>query len=132
MEDVDIKKLSLTARRHAKEPCNMGPLETFNGHAKITGPCGNTMEFWIWVDRDRVRKVSFLTDGCASSLAGGSMTTCLAEGKTTAQAKALMQKDVLDALDGLPEDHEHCALLATNTLAAACDNYLENTKTGGK
>ncbi len=27
-----------------------GPLAHFNGHARITGPCGDTMEFWIRVD----------------------------------------------------------------------------------
>ncbi len=132
MEVVDIEKFYFPAHQHAKEPRNLGPPETFNGHAKITGPCGDTMEFWLWVDQDKIRKVSFLTDGCAPSLAAGSMTTCLAEEKTIAEAKALLQKDVLDALGGLPKDHEHCALLAANTLAAACDNYLENFKTGGK
>ena len=131
MEVADIEKFNFPAHRHAKEPRNLGPLGTFNGHAKITGPCGDTMEFWLWIDQGKIRKVSFLTDGCAPSLAAGSMTTCLAEEKTIAEAKALLQKDVLDALGGLPEDHEHCALLAANTLAAACDDYLKNTNTGG-
>ena len=130
-EMVEIDKFYLTADRHAKDPRNLGPQDIFNGHAKITGPCGDTMEFWLWVEEGKIQKVSFITDGCAPSLAAGSMTTCLAKGKTLAKAKAIMQKDVLDALGGLPGDHEHCALLAANTLAAACEDYLKNSKTGG-
>ena len=128
MEFVNLDNFYLTARRHAKDPRNKGALDTFNGHAKITGPCGDTMEFWLLADQDQIKKVSFITDGCDPSLACGSMTTCLAEGKSFAEIKSVTQKAVLDALGGLPEDHQHCALLAANTLAAACDDYLTKRK----
>lgn len=128
MEVINLDNFYLTARRHAKDPHNRGALDIFNGHAKVTGPCGDTMEFWLLADQGKIKKVSFVTDGCDPSLAGGSMTTCLAEGKTIEEAKAITQKAVLDALGGLPEDHEHCALLAANTLVAACDDYLSKLK----
>ncbi len=123
MEVINLDNFYLTARRHAKDPHNRGALDIFNGHAKVTGPCGDTMEFWLQAENGKIKKVSFITDGCEPSLASGSMTTCLAEGKTVEEAKTISQKDVLDALGGLPEDSEHCALLAANTLQAACDNY---------
>jgi nitrogen fixation NifU-like protein len=123
-ELINVEKFYLKASRHANDPYNMGRLEVFNGHARITGPCGDTMEFWVNVLDGRIDKVSFITDGCGPSLAAGSMTTCLAKGKTAKEAKTITQKDVLDALEGLPEDHQHCALLAANTLAAACNDYL--------
>jgi len=128
MDVLDIDKFYLTARQHAKDPHNKGPLDTFNGHAKVTGPCGDTMEFWLLADQNKIQKVSFTTDGCDPSLASGSMTTCLAEGKTLEEAKAIGQKTVLDALGGLPEDHQHCALLAANSLGAACDDYIAKQK----
>ena len=40
MECSDYQRLSATARDH-------GPLRNFNVHARITGPCGDTMEFWL-------------------------------------------------------------------------------------
>ena len=123
MEIINLDNFYLTARRHAKDPHNRGALDSFNGHAKVTGPCGDTMEFWLQAENGKIKKISFITDGCEPSLASGSMTTCLAEGKTIEEAKAITQKDILDALGGLPEDSEHCALLAANTLKAACDNY---------
>ena len=127
-EFVNLEEFHSTANKHGNNPHNMGKLEDFNGHAKITGPCGTTMEFWLQVQNDKIKKVSFITDGCAPSIAGGSMATCMAEGKTVAKAKQISQQDVLKALDGLPEDHEHCALLATNTLKAACEDYLSKEK----
>ncbi|MEW6379543.1 MAG: iron-sulfur cluster carrier protein MrpORP [bacterium] len=113
-------------REHAQNPRNNGPLSAFNGHARITGPCGDTMEIWLLVRDHKVKKVSFSTDGCEPAIASGSMTTCLAIGKSVTDAAAMGQQDILHALGGLPAEVEHCALLAANTLKAACEEYLHN------
>lgn len=115
-----------TALDHAQNPRNMGSLSSFNGHAKITGPCGDTMEFWIMARDGKVEKASFTTDGCSYSQACGSIATTLAVGKSPEEASLMKQKDILDALGGLPEEHEHCALLAENTLKEASGNYMKN------
>ncbi len=128
MECIDFEGFSAAARDHATHPRNHGPLKDFNGHARITGPCGDTMEFWLMVQNDEVSRVSFITDGCGSSHACASMLTTLAEGKHIEDAAAFRQKDILNALGGLPPEREHCALLAANTLKAACENYLEHRK----
>jgi Mrp family chromosome partitioning ATPase len=122
---MDLGKFSATARDHAVHPRHHGPLEVFDGHARITGPCGDTMEFWLLAPRGKVEKVSFVTDGCGPSLASGSMATCRVEGKRVEDAAALRPKEILDALGGLPPESEHCALLAANTLKAACEDYLK-------
>lgn len=122
-EVVDFDKLYLTAQQHANDPHNLGALTDFNGHAKITGHCGDTMEFWLDVQNGKIKKISFVTDGCAPSLASGSMATCLAEGKTIEEAKAVTQQDIIKGLEGLPDESQHCALLASNTLTAACEDY---------
>jgi len=127
-ELINLNKFYLTARKHANDPHHMGSLDPFNGHAKVTGPCGDTMEFWVNVQNGKIANISFITDGCGPSIASGSMTTCLAEGKTPEDAKSIVQQDVLDALEGLPEGHQHCALLAAKTLAAACDDYFAKQK----
>jgi nitrogen fixation protein NifU and related proteins len=117
----DLKMFTSTAREHAMHPQHYGPLTKFDGHGRITGPCGDTMEFWVAVRDGKVERVTFVTDGCGSSRACGSMTATLAEGKRIEEAAALRQRDILDALgDHFPE--EHCALLAANTLKAACND----------
>jgi len=108
-------------------PRNYGPPTTWNGRARITGPCGDTMEFWIEVLNDRIVRLGFTTDGCGYSRAAGSMAGELALGSLTAEANTIEQKDVLDALDGLPPEHVHCALLAANTLKAAISNFVEES-----
>ncbi len=124
MEDLEeLLRVSDVAMDHARNPRNLGPLTSFNGYARITGPCGDTMEFWLYVRNDRVLRVSFNTDGCGSSLACGSMTTCLAEGKSLMDATRLSKQDILAALGDFPRDSHHCALLASEVLRAACEDY---------
>ena len=127
MECTD-QSFSAVARDHATNPRNHGALKIFDGHARITGPCGDTMEFWLTARNGTVEKFSFTTDGCGSSLACGSMATSLAEGRRVKDAAALSQQDILGALGGLPKEVEHCALLAANTLKAACEDYLDRQK----
>jgi ATP-binding protein involved in chromosome partitioning len=128
MNCTDEEGFSTRAREHAQHPHNQGPLDIFDGHARITGPCGDTMEFWLTVQNGKVDKISFITDGCASSLACGSITTSMAKGKKVTDAMEIGQRDILEMLDGLPAELEHCALLAADTLKAACDDYMMRQK----
>jgi nitrogen fixation NifU-like protein len=128
MENKNFEGYSATAIDHAKKPRSLGPLKNCDGHARITGPCGDTMEFWLFVPDGVVKNVSFFTDGCGSSLACGSMTCVLAKGRSVVDASNVEQQDILDALGGLPEDVRHCALLSSNTLKAACGEYVKQKK----
>ncbi len=125
MERDDSNGFSAVAWEHANDPRNYGPPPTFDGHARYTGPCGDTMEMWISVSGDMIARISFITDGCASSLACGSMTTTLVQGRGLQEAVRLQQKDVLDALGEFPMESEHCALLAVQTFRNTCDDYLQ-------
>ena len=127
--------VSLEAMERFDNPRNYGPLDQWDGHGRITGPCGDTMEFWIEVSDRRISQVTFITDGCGPSRAAGSMATELATGKLVKEAFQIEQKDVLRALGGLPKDFEHCSLLATNTLKAAirdCQEQRQSTQQCGE
>jgi nitrogen fixation protein NifU and related proteins len=126
MKTSCLEGFSEVARDHATHPRNYGPPEDFDGHARMAGPCGNTMEFWLAVQNGRVLRAFFVTGGSESSLACGSITTCLTTGRSVVEAMAIGQRTVLEALGGLPGESEHCALLATNTLKAACGDYVNN------
>jgi Mrp family chromosome partitioning ATPase len=52
------------------------------------------------------------------------MATTLARGKYVGDVIRIGQRDILDALGGLPLDSLHCPLLASDTLKAACKNHL--------
>lgn len=126
MDCGDTDGYSKAARRHAMEPRNCGALAGYNGHARITGPCGDTMEIWLRAEGDWVREASFTTTGCGPSRACGSMATELVIGRTVKTALELEQEDILEELEPFPESHRHCALLAANTVNAAARDYIEN------
>ena len=113
---------------HAMNPRNLGNMEDADGFARVTGPCGDTMEIWLRVKNGTIADASFLTDGCGTSIASGSMITEVVKGKAVPQARKISQHDVLSALGGLPEESKHCALLAANTLKGAVRDYLAMKK----
>ena len=122
------KNYSAKVLDYAMNPRNLGVMENPDVYASITGPCGDTMEIWIKVDNDVITKASFMTDGCGTSIAAGSMVTELATGRNIREALIISQQEVLDALDDLPEEDRHCALFASNTLKAAVRDYIDTRK----
>jgi nitrogen fixation NifU-like protein len=82
------------------------------------------MEIYLKVRDGKVMNASFWTDGCGTTIASGSMVTEMAKGKSILEAQKITQQHILDALEGLPEDSLHCALLAANTLKEAIKDYL--------
>ncbi len=99
-------------------------MDSFQGHARMKGPCGDTMEFWIQIENESVKKASFETDGCDSALACGSITSILAEGRSILAILRLEPEEVSLALGGLPQEYQHCALLAVKVLKEACLSWL--------
>ncbi len=109
-------------------PRNLGKIRSPDGFAKIKGPCGDTMQISFKVKDGRLSKIKFTTDGCASSIAAGSMATELAQGRKIEEAAEISQQMILEALDNLPEESVHCALLASNTLKAVIKDYCNSKK----
>ena len=122
---AEMRKIySEIAVDHSMNPINLGGMYSADGFAKVTGPCGDTMEIWLKVRNGNIAQATFMTDGCGTSIASGSMVTELVKGKSIAKVHRITQQDVLNALGGLPEESVHCALLAADTLKAAIKDYL--------
>jgi len=109
-------------------PRNWGKVRNADGFTKITGPCGDTIQISFKVKNRRISKIRYTTSGCATSIASGSMATELAQGRKIEEAVEISQEMILDALDGLPEESVHCALLASNTLKEAINDYLNSKR----
>ena len=112
---------------HAMDPTHYGEMTKPDGHAVITGPCGDTDEFFVRAFSSRIREVRFRTTGCFFTVAACDAIAKMAEGRMVREAMGITQESVLEYLGGLPDDHKHCALLAADTLREALRAYA----TGG-
>jgi nitrogen fixation NifU-like protein len=134
--DDDIKKImeSLLLRKmgnlyservidYGTRPRNCGTLDRPDGYAKVTGPCGDTVEIFLHIRDGRIREIRYTTDGCMTSHAAGSAATEMARGKDLRECLKISENTILDHLGGLPDDSRHCALLAAITLHKALRNF---------
>jgi nitrogen fixation NifU-like protein len=107
-----------------RHPLYMQAMDHPDGHASLTGTCGDSIEVFLKFENNRVAKASFLTDGCATSVVCGSYAAEMALGKTADELLEIDGNVLLNALGGLPLENEHCAHLATESLHAALNDFL--------
>ncbi len=100
-------------------PHNIYRMVDFDSHSVLTGSCGDTMEFYIRLKGDTVSDLSFMTDGCGATVACGSILTRMVEGVTIEEARKVTSSDLIETLEGLPDENLHCANLAVNALRTA-------------
>ena len=133
LDEEDRRIYSRKVVEEFKNPSNVGTIEDCDGHGLADGLCNDTMEIYLKLDGDSIAKCSFVTDGCGATIACGSRLTRMVTGKTTAEAAAVSPKELIKLLDGLPDDHVHCASLAVIALRnaiRACGG-ARTVRTGG-
>jgi len=96
-----------------------------DGYGKRTGECGDTVEMFLMVRKNRIHSVSFITDGCMNTHACANTVAFIAEGKTVTEAWEITSEKVIDFLETLPEEHMHCAELAVGAFYLALVNFQE-------
>jgi len=114
-------------------PKNAGRMENPDGVGEVgNARCGDIMKIYIRVKDDRIEDVSFETFGCASAIASSSMVTEMVKGMTLDEALALSNKEVVNALGGLPPQKIHCSVLAEEGIRAAIEDYRSKQKKGSE
>ena len=111
---------------HFRHPRNVGILEDAAGVGEVgNAKCGDIMKIYLKIDHDTVTDVKFETFGCGSAIASSSMATEMIKGKTIDEALALTNKEVVEALGGLPAHKLHCSVLAEEAVKSAVKNYYD-------
>ena len=100
-------------------------MENPDGYGKRTGDCGDTVEIFLKVRKGRIQKVSYLVQGCINTNACCNTVANMAEGKSVKAAWGITPERVMDYLETLPSNHEHCAELAVGALYLALSNCQE-------
>ena len=108
--------------QEAHHPSNLGRMPAPDASAVVRGWCGDTMEIYLRLEGKKIQEATFMTDGCGPSVACGSTLTQMVQGLSLEQASQIRPEDLLETLDGLPEDNVHCAELTVNTLQEAVAN----------
>ncbi len=121
-----MKPYSDKVMDHFFNPRNVGEIENPDGIGKVGNPvCGDVMELYIKVEKDKIIDAKFKTFGCGAAIATSSMVTELVKGKTLQDALKITNKGVVEALGGLPKHKLHCSVLAEKALKFAIEDYLK-------
>jgi len=109
---------------HFANPRNVGEIPDADGVGEVGNPdCGDIMRIYIKVKDNIIEEIKFKTFGCGAAIATSSMVTEMAKGKTLEEALMLSNKQVAEALGGLPPIKMHCSNLAADALQAAVNNF---------
>ena len=113
---------------HFQHPRNVGEIEDASGVGTVgNAKCGDIMRMFLDIDDEThiIKECKFKTFGCGAAVATSSMATELVKGKNIQEAMEVTNKEVMEALDGLPPVKVHCSLLAEEAIHAALWDYAQ-------
>ena len=111
---------------HFMNPRNVGKLDNPSGVGQVgNAKCGDIMKMYLKIKDGVIEDVKFETFGCGSAIASSSMATEMIKGKTIDEALAVTNRQVVEALGGLPAHKLHCSVLAEESIKSAIKNYYD-------
>lgn len=78
---------------------------------------------YLHIEDGRIVRFSYQTFGCGVSIAACEAIAELATGQSTGQCAAITPKQVVDFLEGVPDERRFCVRLALDALHAALKSY---------
>ena len=131
-EQGDQPFYSAEVIKEAGNPKNMGRMVEADVCGIIHGCCGDTMEIYLQLDGERIKKATFMTDGREPAEVEEFLLTTMVHGMSIDEADKIRPADLIAALGGLPEAKTHCASLTVNALREAiADWHTEGKMRGG-
>ena len=121
---------------HGKPGTHMGEVQEPDGlgeHGSMA--CGDALRLSFRVERhptdptkDVIIEVRYLTFGCTSAIAASeALCTLIEQGRyTPIEALKIQNDDIVQFLDGLPEQKIHCSVMGAEALDAAVFDWARN------
>ena len=107
----------------AFETAHTEKIENPDGFGTRTGECGDTAVFYLKISDRCLEHISFQVQGCMNTTACCNTLVKLARGKSIDAAWEITADDIIDFLETLPPDHEHCAELCVGAFYRALTDY---------
>jgi len=101
-----------------------GRLNDPDASASVTGPCGDTVEFYINFDGQKIKEIKYHADGCGVTQACGAIVAFYADQRPLSEAFFVSPGLIIKTLGQVPEDHKHCPILASTAFYRALGDYL--------
>ncbi|MGI5858490.1 MAG: Fe-S cluster assembly scaffold protein NifU [Tepidanaerobacteraceae bacterium] len=112
---------------HFASPRNVGEIPDADGVGTVgNAVCGDIMKIFIKVRDNIIEDIKFKTFGCGAAIATSSMVTEMVKGKSLDEALKVSNKQVAEALGGLPPVKMHCSNLAADALHEAINDYKKS------
>ena len=120
---------------HYNNPRNYGALD--NPDILVNGGnpgCGDVVTMWLQVDdNNRVTNVKFEGKGCTISMAGASLITEMAMGKTLKEIEEMPYTPLIDQMgEDVVKSRLRCATLGMDTLKGGAREYPSRKALGQK
>ncbi|NLB65926.1 MAG: hypothetical protein GX803_05600 [Lentisphaerae bacterium] len=117
-----------------KPGTHLGEIENPDGegqHGSIV--CGDAIKFTFRVERnedplkDVIVEAKYLTFGCTSAIAASEALCTLIEGRglTPIEALKITNQDIVDFLEGLPQQKVHCSVMGAEALEGAVVDWAQ-------
>lgn len=119
---------------HGKPGTHLGEIENPDGigeHGSIA--CGDSLRFTFRVEKnedptkDKIVEARYLTFGCTSAIAASEALCVILEARSCSPIEALKitNRDIVDFLDGLPDQKIHCSVMGAEALEAAVSDWAK-------
>lgn len=119
---------------HGKPGTHLGEIQNPDGlgeHGSVA--CGDALRFTFLVERhedpteDVIIEARYLTFGCTSAIAASEALCIILESQhcTPIQALKITNQDIVDFLEGLPDQKIHCSVMGAEALRAAVFNWSQ-------
>jgi nitrogen fixation NifU-like protein len=109
---------------HFRNPRNCGEIPDASAVGEAVNPaCGDRLRISLKIEDGKVVAARFKAFGCIAAIASSSKLTEMLAGRTLEEARALTNREVAQALGGLPEAKLACSVLAEQGLRRALEAY---------